>query len=392
MQVRNYSRKISIPAIEIIEVLQNSFTKTNWTLTSELKDSHISLLDQIFGVDKSQPQLPAPQEQLQLPPSESESSEIQTTIPTGDLAEHLQAHSTNLTTTDVETLQANIQTSIIEERAELAAIRDFQTYQGTYADTTRTLVVNDIYQKLDARNLERVKEQNENSVGAKAKRIADEAIASLGNVSQVSAKVVETTAQAGKTLGDIAPTIKPNGYQNGFQSSSLSHKSDVYGGIAFPVQDFSGMIPSDLLSPQIELQASDEQLTNGLATYAGASRAQELLQAGFKYIQEVGQTRQQYHKAEQSIIRGATEGVKVQQEVVNFDIANVNLATNQEKLIQADEKLIQARVTSQAYRNETEQMRMFYEAKEQKKNAEIQRLQAESQKIIQTYLKGRVPV
>jgi hypothetical protein len=132
-------------------------------------------------------------------------------------------------------------------------------------------------------------------------------------------------------------------------------------------------------------------LTSGLATYAGASRAQELLQAGFKYIQEVGQTRQQYHKAEQSIIKGATEGIKTQQEIVNFDIANVNLATTQEKLLQADEKLIQARVTTKAYQNETELMRLFFEAKEQKKNAEIQRLQSETQKVIQTYLKGRVP-
>jgi hypothetical protein len=237
----------------------------------------------------------------------------------------------------------------------------------------------------------RVKEQADNSIGAKAKRIADEAIASLGNVSQVTAKVVETTAQVGKTLGDIAQKIKPSGYQN-FQSSSLVHKTDVYGGLAFPVQDFSNLIPGDLLNPQIELQATDEQLTSGLATYAGASRAQELLQAGFKYIQEVGQTRQQYHKAEQSIIKGATEGIKTQQEIVNFDIANVNLSTTQEKLLQADDKLIQARVTTNAYQNETELMRSFFEAKEQKKTAEIQRLKAESEKITQTYLKGRVPV
>jgi len=237
----------------------------------------------------------------------------------------------------------------------------------------------------------RLKNQDENSVGARVKRVADEAIASLGNVSQVAARVVEMTAQSGKTLGDISQTVKPSGYQNGFQSSTLTHKSDAYGGVAFPVQDFSGMIPSDLLNPQIEIQASDVQLTSGLAIYAGASRAQELLQAGFKFIQAVGETRQQYHKAEQSIIKGATEGIKGQNEVVNFDIANVNLATTQEKLLQADEKLIQAKVTTQAYRNETELMRVFFESKEQKKNAEIQRLQAETQKIIQTYLKGRVP-
>lgn len=239
---------------------------------------------------------------------------------------------------------------------------------------------------------QRVKQQAENSVGAKAKRIADEAIASLGNVSQVAAKVVETTAQAGKTIGDIAQTVKPSGYQNSFQSSSLVHKSDVYGGLAFPVQDFSGMIPSDLLNPQIELQATDEQLTSGLATYAGASRAQQLLLAGFKYISEVGKTRQEYHKAEQSIIRGATEGIKVQQEVVRFDTANVNLAIDQEKLIHADEKLIQARVTTQALRNETELHRLFYERKEEKKKADIERIEVETQRVRQTYLKGGLPL
>ncbi|MBG1258421.1 hypothetical protein [Nostoc commune] len=239
---------------------------------------------------------------------------------------------------------------------------------------------------------ERVKEQDENSIGARAKRIADDALASLGNVSQATAKVVETTAQAGKTLGDIAQTIKPTGYQNGFQSSALVHKSDVYDGLAFPKQDFSGMIPNDLLNPQIELQASEEQLTNGLAVYAGASRAQQLLSAGCKYIGEVGKTRIEYHKAEQSVIRGSTEAIKVQQEVVRFDTANVNLAIDQEKLIHADEKLIQARVTTQALRNETELQRLFYERMEEKKKADTERLDVEIQRVRQTYLKGGVPV
>lgn len=235
----------------------------------------------------------------------------------------------------------------------------------------------------------RVKSQK-SSIGEKAKAIADNAIASLGSVSEVTSKVVSTTAQAAKTVGDIAQTIKPTGYKNGFQSSSLTHKSDVYGGVTFPTQDFSGMIPSDLLNPQIECLATDEQVTSGLEVYRQASNAQILYQAGYKYINELGKTTQEYHKAEQSIIKGATEGVKVQHEVVNFDIANVNLATNQEKLLQADEKLIQAQVTTQAYRNETEQLRQFFEAKEQKKSAEISRLKAESATIIQQYLQGKV--
>lgn len=236
----------------------------------------------------------------------------------------------------------------------------------------------------------RVKNQAENTIGAKAKAIADSAMASLGTVGKVADKVVETSAQINKTAGDIAQTVKPSGYQNGFQSSNLTHKSNIHGNIDFPVQDFNGMIPSDLLNPVIELQATDEQLNNGLQVYKQATNAQMLYQAGYKFIDQLGKTTQAYHKAEQSIIKGATEGIKTQQEVVNFDIANVNLATNQEKLLQADEKLIQARVTTQAYRNETEQLRSFFEAKEQKKNAEIARLKAESATIIQQYLQGKV--
>lgn len=162
MQVKSYASKYQIPASDVIETLSAKFNKTVWQLSSDLKTSHTALLDSVFGL--SQPQLPAPQEQLQLTASESDSSEIQTTLPSGDLAEHLQAHSTSLTTTDIEALQTTVQTSIIEERAELAAIRDFQTYQATYADTTRTLLVTDIYHKLDQRNLVRKRfgdEQNQ---------------------------------------------------------------------------------------------------------------------------------------------------------------------------------------------------------------------------------------
>lgn len=158
MQVRNYSRKISIPATEIIEVLQSSFTKTTWTLTSELKDSHISLLDQTFGTDNLQPKLPASKEQLQLSGSNSNLDRVQ---PTGELSEQLKANATNLTAADVDELQATVRTSIIEETAELAAIRDFQTYQATYDTTKRTLVLNDIYQKLDERNKARKKFEEE---------------------------------------------------------------------------------------------------------------------------------------------------------------------------------------------------------------------------------------
>jgi len=152
MQLRTYAKKNSLTAVDVIDALKAHNSNVDWVLTSVIEQTEIDYLNLTFG--SSQPQLPESKELLQLPASESD-SQLQTTLPTGDLAEHLQAHSTNLTATDVEALQATVQTSIIEERAELAAIRDFQSYQATYADTTRTLVVNDIYQKLDARNLAR---------------------------------------------------------------------------------------------------------------------------------------------------------------------------------------------------------------------------------------------
>lgn len=165
MQLRTYAKKNSLTAVDVIDALKTHNPNVDWVLTSVIEQSEVDYLNLTFGL--SQPQLPPPQEQLQLPASESESSQLQTTLPTGDLVEHLQAHSTELTATDIEALQATVQTSIIEERAELAAIRDFQSYQATYADTTRTLVVNDIYQKLDARNLARKQfEEQQNELAA----------------------------------------------------------------------------------------------------------------------------------------------------------------------------------------------------------------------------------
>jgi hypothetical protein len=196
MQVRNYSRKISIPATEIIEVLQSYFTKTRWTLTSELKDSHISLLDQTFGTDNLQPKLPASKEQLQLSGSNSNLDRVQ---PTGELVDHLQENATKLTATDVDELQATVRTSIIEETAELAAIRDFQTYQSTYDTTKRTLVVNDIYQKLDERNKARKKFEEEQ------KQLSDDS----------------TPAKSSDLLSEMLVILKADKYKSDFLTSKL---------------------------------------------------------------------------------------------------------------------------------------------------------------------------
>ena len=153
MQLRTFSKKNNLTAVDVIDALKAHNSNVDWVLTSVIEQTEIDYLNLTFGL--SQPQLAKSKEQLQLPASESESSQLQTTLPTGNLAEQLKANATKFTANDVEELQATVQTSIIEERAELAAIRDFQSYQVTYADTTRTLVVNDIYQKLDARNLAR---------------------------------------------------------------------------------------------------------------------------------------------------------------------------------------------------------------------------------------------
>lgn len=199
MQLRTYAKKNSLVATEVIAALKLDNPKVDWVITSALELSELVFLDAHFGLN--QPQLPQSQEQLQLPASESESAQIQTTLPTGDLTEQLKANATKLTANDVETLQATVQTSIIEERAELAAIRDFQSYQATYADTTRTLVVNDIYQKLDQRNLARKQfEQEQNELVAAQK---------------------PNTQQSSDLISEMLGILKADKYQSSFLTSKL---------------------------------------------------------------------------------------------------------------------------------------------------------------------------
>ena len=143
MQLRTYAKKNNLAAVDVIEALKLDNPKADWVLTSTLEPSEVVHLDTHFGLNKQPLQLPGC------------NSEIDRVLPTGELIEHLQANSKKLTTDDVETLQVTVNTSIIEERAELAAIRDFQVYQSTYDTTKRSLIVSDIYQKLDERNKRR---------------------------------------------------------------------------------------------------------------------------------------------------------------------------------------------------------------------------------------------
>jgi hypothetical protein len=250
----------------------------------------------------------------------------------------------------------------------------------------------------------RYKEEN-NSMGAKAKKLAESAGIALENVkdavqpvtSKVSNLANATTtaaATASNTVNNLRQALSPTGvgYQHGLSSSNLQQKSDIHGGLTMPEMKFDGMLPTDLLHPQNSNlpQVSEEELTSGLAIYAGAIRAQKLYQSGFKYIEEVGKTKQQYHKAEQSIIKAATESIKVDQEIVRFDKQNVELGIDKEKLTQSNERLKQSQITTVAMQNETSQLALKFEAQEQKRDAEIGSIKAQTQDIIQRYLKDSI--
>jgi hypothetical protein len=252
----------------------------------------------------------------------------------------------------------------------------------------------------------RYKEEKENnSIGAKAKKAAESAGVVLesakdalqpvaSTVSSIANATTTAVATASNTANNIRQALTPTGigYQQLLSSSNLQQKSDIHGGLTMPEMKFDGMIPTDLLHPQNSNlpQVSEEELTTGLAVYAGAIRAQKLYQSGFKYIEEVGKTKQQYHKAEQSIIKAATESVKVDQEVVRFDKQNIELGIDKEKLTQSNERLKQSQITTVAMQNETSQLALKFEAQEQKRDAEIGSIKAQTQDIIQRYLKDSI--
>jgi hypothetical protein len=210
-------------------------------------------------------------------------------------------------------------------------------------------------------------------------------------VSAVANAVTGTAANITNAANNVRQALAPGqGSQRDYASSNLQHSGDIYGGLAMPAVDFTGMVPTDLLNPSGLPECSEDQLTHGLAVYASATRAMELYKAGFQYIEKIGQTKQQFHKAQSSVIKAATEQVKVHQEVVRFDRQNVELDIDREKLEQTNEKLKQAQITTLATRNETVQLIQKIEANEGKKDAEIRSIQAQTQDIIQRYLKDSI--
>lgn len=239
----------------------------------------------------------------------------------------------------------------------------------------------------------REKLKNQSTVGSRAAELAAQAGASLtANIPKVASQAVNAAtvgvSNVRQAVNDVAQLSGIQGYSHGLASGNLQRHTDIYGGLVIPEVDFNGTIPSDLLNPQIELQATEAQLTQGLETYAGATRAQKLLQAGYKYIEEVGKTKQQFHKAEVSIIKGATESIKTQQAIVGFDRQNVELEIDREKLEQSKEKLKQAQVTTLGMSNETQQLIQLIEVREGLKESQIKSIQSQTQDVIQRYLNG----
>ena len=152
MQLRTYAKKNNLVATEVIAALKLDNPNTDWVLTSALEPTEQTYLDGYFGLNQPEKKV------LQLPGNDSELDRVK---PSGELVEQLRENSTNLTAEDVETLRVSVQRQIVEENAELAAIRDFQHYRTTYNTTQRSLVVDDIFQKLDIRNENREKFQSE---------------------------------------------------------------------------------------------------------------------------------------------------------------------------------------------------------------------------------------
>lgn len=227
--------------------------------------------------------------------------------------------------------------------------------------------------------------QTRNSITDNVQAVTGGIAAVTGGVSAVASAITTGKAQTAGAVVDVQQATATN-YGSSQHRSEIVKGTDVYGGLSIPELDFNGMIPADFLNPSISTTATEEQLTAGLENYAGATRAQKLYQAGFKYLEEVGKTKQAYHKAQASVIKGATEGVKVQQEIVRFDRQNIELESDLVKLEQSAEKLNQENVKLLGLQKETTQITRKIEAIELKRDAEIKAVEVQTQMIIQKYL------
>ncbi|MEG4218730.1 hypothetical protein QUA27_25625 [Microcoleus sp. Pol14C6] len=235
-----------------------------------------------------------------------------------------------------------------------------------------------------------------NSLNTTANTIAQTRSNITNNVQAVTSNIAAVTGGIGAVAGAIttgraqvagaaidAQQATATNYGAGQHRSEIIKETDFYGGITMPEMDFNGLIPSDLLNPNIAVTATEEQLTAGLENYAGAIRAQKLYQQGYNYIGELGKTKQAMHKAQQEIIKGATQGVKVQQEIVRFDRQNIELETDIIKREQSAEKLNQESIKLTGMQKETTQLTLKIEAVEAMRDADILSMQQKRQMILQ---------
>lgn len=212
--------------------------------------------------------------------------------------------------------------------------------------------------------------------------VTDNIAAVTGGVSAVANAITTGRAQAAGTAIDVQQATATN-YGAKSQRSEIVPETDFYGGLTLPDMDFQGMMPTDLLNPSITVTATEEMLTAGLENYAAGTRAQKLYQAAFNYAGEIGKTKQAYHKAQQQVIKGATEAVKVQQEIVRFDRQNIELQTDGVKLEQSAEKLNQEGVKLLGMQKETTQITRKIEAVEAMRDADIKSVDFRTQMILQ---------
>lgn len=227
--------------------------------------------------------------------------------------------------------------------------------------------------------------QTRNAITSNVGAVAGSVGAVAGSVGAVAGAITTGRAQTQGALVDMQQATATN-YGAAQHRSEIIKETDFYGGLVMPEMDFNGLMPSDLLNPNIAVTATEEQLTIGLENYAAGTRAQKLYQAGFNYIGEVGKTKQAMHKAQQEIIKGATQGVKVQQEIVRFDRQNIELETDIVKREQSGEKLNQESIKLTGMQKETTQLTRRIEANEAKREAEIRSVEIQTQMITQKYL------
>lgn len=206
---------------------------------------------------------------------------------------------------------------------------------------------------------------------------------------QVANNVTSGIAKAKQAVTDmqqVRQAITPKGFSGTL--SKVGEFSDPYGGTKIPDFDAQSFIPEDLTDPSslTNYQLSEEDYQKGAKLYAGAGRYLGLLELGYKHVDRVGKVIQANGKAKQSITKGATEQVKAQDAAIGFDTAVINMHSSVEKRDQAVEKLKQEQAKTLGAVNETHQTVRLIEAKEDKREADIQAVEAKTEQVISKYL------